>query len=355
MSNSTPYDALLYVSFGGPEGPEDVLPFLKNVTRGRGIPEERLQEVAHHYDLFGGKSPLTEQNRAVMASLEKELTKRGIQLPLWFGNRNWHPFLTDTLAELTATLGEGKRILAFVTSAFSSYSGCRQYREDLELAQKAIPGSPAIDKIRVFYNHPGFLTAAAERVREELSTWPEQERDTVEVIFTAHSIPLTMAKHSDYEAQLLDAASLIADKLGHTRWRLAYQSRSGPPQVPWLEPDILDVLRDLESSTVTPSPSRRVVIMPLGFLNDHLEVLYDLDIEARQLAETLHLDLRRAATVGCHPAFIAAIADLIQERLDPTRPRLAEGKRGPKEDTCPETCCLNPAVRPGRPLPQEKP
>lgn len=344
MSNSLPYDGLLYVSFGGPEGPEDVLPFLRNVTRGRGVPEERLVEVAHHYDLFHGNSPLNDQNRAVIAALQQEFTRRGLGLPIWFANRNWHPFLTETLTGIKA-----QRLLAFVTSAFSSYSGCRQYREDLEQAREAVPGSPPIDKIRVFYNHPGFLTATAERVQEALAAWPPKKHSDVELIFTAHSIPDSMARHSDYEAQLNDAGALIANRLGHPRWRLAFQSRSGPPQVPWLGPDILEVLRQLR-------PETRVVIMPLGFLNDHLEVLYDLDVEARQLAAELKLDMRRAATVGCHPAFIGAIADLVQERLDPTRPKLAEGKRGPKEDTCPETCCLNPiTARPGRIVPQETP
>lgn len=335
--HEAPYDALLYVSFGGPEGPEEVLPFLRNVTRGRGIPEERLAEVAHHYELLGGRSPINEQNRALIGALETELRSRGIGLPIAFGNRNWRPHLKDAMAELRDS--GARRLLAFVSSAFSSYSGCRQYREDIEEAREALGDSaPRVDKVRVFFNHPGFIAAAAERVRAALETLPIPLGTEAPLVFTAHSIPRSMAEHCAYVAQLQESAALVAAELGRGNpWELAFQSRSGPPSVPWLEPDILEVLRRLAAEG-----KKALVIAPLGFLTDHVEVIYDLDIEARALAGELGLELARAGTVGTHPAFVRAVADLIEERLDPARPRLALGRFGPREDLCPLDCCAPP-------------
>jgi ferrochelatase len=334
------YDALLVLSFGGPEGPDDVLPFLENVTRGRGVPRERLLEVAEHYHHFGGVSPINAQNRALIAALETELAGHGLHLPIYFGNRNWHPLLTDTLMQMRA---DGvKRMLVFVTSAFSSYSGCRQYREDLERATAAIgTGAPEWDKIRVFYNHPGFLEAMADRMREALATFPEASRDQIEIVYTAHSIPMVMARSSAYESQLREAARVVSELAGVTRHQLAYQSRSGAPHVPWLEPDILDVLNQLHERGTS-----NVIVAPIGFISDHLEVLFDRDEEAAERAAGLGIRFVRAGTVGTHPRFITMIRELIEERLtaSPTRPTL--GSCSPVHDNCPADCCPLGASRP---------
>ncbi len=330
MSGGQNYDALLLVSFGGPERPEDVVPFLENVLRGRNVPRERLLEVAEHYYHFGGKTPINDQNRALIAALSREFAERGPHLPIYWGNRNWHPLLPDTLRQMSA---DGvRRALAFVTSAFSSYSGCRQYRENIELARE--PGSVEIDKLRVFYNHPGFIEAMVERCREALADLPEAH-----LIFTAHSIPVSMAETSRYTEQLQEACRLIADGLGRNQWRLVYQSRSGAPGQPWLEPDIGDYLRSLDVV-------RDVVVAPVGFLSDHMEVMYDLDTEARQICESLGIRMRRAATVGVHPKFVSMIRDLVLERTDGAA-RLALGEHGPSHDICAADCC--PAPRQRRP------
>jgi ferrochelatase len=328
-------DAILVVSFGGPEGPDEVMPFLDNVTRGRKVPRERLEEVAHHYARFGGISPINAQNRALIAALEVELDEHGIDLPVYFGNRNWHPLLADTVRHMTH---DGvRRALAFFTSAFSSYSGCRQYRENLYEAQVAAGSdAPELPRVRMFFNHPGFVEANADRVREALSASP----DRVHVAFAAHSIPLGMAERCSYEAQLAESARLVAEATGVEDYAVVYQSRSGPPHVPWLEPDILDHLRDLRARGV-----EDVVVAPLGFLSDHVEVLYDLDVEAAELAEELGLNLVRAGTPGTHPAFVSMIRELIQEQLDPAAPRRALGRFGPSHDTCAPTCCLPGAGR----------
>lgn len=329
------YDALLVLSFGGPEGPDEVMPFLQNVTAGRNIPAERLAEVAEHYHHFGGVSPINGQNRALIAALEES----GFPLPIYFGNRNWHPFLTDTVAQMKA---DGiQNALVFVTSAFSSYSGCRQYREDLAKAQAEVgDGAPQFAKLRVFYNHPAFVSVMAERVQEALSGMPEGTR----VVFTAHSIPLGMARGCDYEAQLQESARLIAEMVGLPTFDLAYQSRSGPPQVPWLEPDILDYLRGLTAPGV--------VVVPLGFVSDHMEVLYDLDYEAKHLADELGIAFVRAGTASTHPQMIALIHQLVGERTQDAPLKLALGTRGPNHDTCPENCCLRGEARPpSRPAP----
>lgn len=337
------YDALLVVSFGGPEKPEDVIPFLENVTRGRNIPQERLLEVAEHYHHFGGKSPINDQNRALIAALRDELDAAGIKLPIYWGNRNWHPFLTDTLREMRADGVENA--LAFMTSAYSSYSGCRQYRENVAAAQAEVgEGAPVVDKLRVFYNHPGFIEACAARVREALSQFAgTTSREDIHLVVSAHSIPCSMAETSNYEKQLRETACLVAEEVGMTGWDLVYQSRSGPPTQPWLSPDILDHLRDLHGRGV-----KNVIVAPLGFISDHMEVLYDLDTEAVDLAREIGMNFVRAATVGTHPAFIRAIRQLIQERLSPHEPKLAIGRFGPNHDVCPVNCCP-PPQRAGRP------
>ncbi|HEV3468105.1 MAG TPA: ferrochelatase [Pyrinomonadaceae bacterium] len=334
-----PYDALLVVSFGGPEGVDEVLPFLRNVLRGRDVPEARMREVAHHYELFGGVSPINEQNRRLIAALERELAERGPRLPVYWGNRNWHPLLADTLREMR---GDGvRRALAFVTSAYSSYSGCRQYREDIERARAEVgPGAPAVEKLRAFFNHPGFVGPNAERVRAALEEIPEERRARAELAFTAHSIPAAMAAGCDYESQLRETCRLVAEAAGRARWRLVFQSRSGPPAQPWLGPDICDHLRGLKRAGASD-----VVVSPVGFISDHMEVLYDLDTEARRVAAGLGLNLVRAATVGTHPAFVSMIRELILERLDADAPRRALGRFPPRPDACAADCCL-PGARP---------
>ncbi|MCU0499456.1 MAG: ferrochelatase [Anaerolineae bacterium] len=326
------YDAVLIMSFGGPEGMEDVIPFLENVTRGRNIPRARLEEVAEHYYHFNGVSPINAQNRALIAALQTELQAHGIDLPIYFGNRNWHPLITDTIRQMQA---DGvKRAIAFFTSAFSSYSGCRQYRENIIAACEGIENPPTIDKLRVFYNHPGFIQPMAENVRVSLAQLPAPERAIV--VFTAHSIPLAMARGSAYEAQLQEACRLVAESIGLApeRYRLVYQSRSGAPHIPWLEPDILDTLDQLHAENVD-----QVVIAPIGFISDHMEVLYDLETEAVEKAAELGITLIRAPTVGTDPTFIAMIRALIVERMSDNPVRLALGSRGPNHDICPLNCC----------------
>ena len=328
----TRFDAILVVSFGGPEGMDDVIPFLENVTRGRNVPRERLEEVAHHYELFGGVSPINAQNRALIAALRQELDAHGIELPIYFGNRNWDPFLADALQEMA---GDGiERALAFFTSAYSSYSGCRQYREDLANAQQAVgPRAPEVLKTRMFFNHPGWIEANADHVRAALAQVPAGRE--AHVAFTAHSIPLAMAQACRYEDQLRESARLVAEAVGAADTALVYQSRSGPPHVPWLEPDILDHLHLLAGQGVTD-----VVVSPIGFVSDHLEVLFDLDVEARKTAAELGLNLVRAASASTHPVFIAMIRELIEERLGLASSRPAVGRFAASHDVCPVDCCL---------------
>ncbi|MFL6447812.1 MAG: ferrochelatase [Bryobacteraceae bacterium] len=342
------YDALLLVSFGGPETSEDVMPFLENVTRGRNIPRERLAEVAEHYYHFGGKSPINDQNRALIAALQSELKNGGIDLPIYWGNRNWKPYLTDAL--LTMRTDGVKNALAFVTSGYSSYSGCRQYRENVAAAQAEVgEGAPKVDKLRVFYNHPGFIDACAERVREAMEQLPRPassasgKGERPRLVATAHSIPSSMAETSNYKRQLRETARLVAERLGFEDWDLVFQSRSGPPTQPWLGPDILDHLRSLAGQNV-----RKVVVSPLGFLSDHMEVLYDLDTEAAELAAELGITMVRAKTVGTHPSFVRMIVQLVRERISPDEPKLAIGQFGPNHDLCPVDCCPAPQ-RAGRP------
>lgn len=329
------YDALLLVSFGGPERPEDVMPFLENVLRGKPVPRERMLEVAEHYYHLGGVSPINEQNQALIAALEAELKAHGPELPIYWGNRNWRPFLADTLRQMAA---DGvRRALAFFTSAFSSYSGCRQYRENIEQARAEVgPTAPQVDKLRGFFNHPGFIEAMAERVQQALEQIPQARRGEAKLVFTAHSIPLAMSQNCRYVLQLVEAARLVAERVGVEDLRLAYQSRSGPPAQPWLEPDIGDVLRQLAAEG-----AGDVVVAPIGFISDHVEVLYDLDTEAQSLCRTLGLNMVRAQTVGVHPKFISMIRELIGERMGLVAERRALGSLAPCPDICPADCCLS--------------
>ncbi len=336
--SDTQFDAILVVSFGGPEGPDDVIPFLENVTRGRNVPRERLEEVAHHYELFGGVSPINAQNRALIAALRVELDEHGIDLPIYFGNRNWEPFLADALREMTADGVE--RALAFFTSAYSSYSGCRQYREDLFRAQQEVGRSaPEVLRTRMFFNHPGWIEANADHVRTALAELSAVGKP--HLAFTAHSIPAAMARACRYEDQLRESCRLVAEAVGVSDWELVYQSRSGPPHVPWLEPDILDHLEAVSERGVTD-----VVISPIGFVSDHLEVLFDLDIEAAEKAAELGLRLVRASSASTHPAFVRMIRELIEERLGLREGRASVGRFAASHDVCPIDCCLPGTGRP---------
>jgi ferrochelatase len=342
------FDAILVVSFGGPEQQEEVLPFLENVTRGRNVPRERLLEVAEHYYHFGGKSPINDQCRALIGALRSELDQHGIRLPVYWGNRNWRPLLDGALEQMRR---DGvKNALALVTSAYSSYSGCRQYRDNIAEAQARIgAGVPKIDKLRVFYNHPGFIEACAARVREAMEGFSPAELDNVQLIATAHSIPCSLAQTSDYEKQLRETARLVAEATGLTNWELVFQSRSGPPSQPWTGPDVVEHLRGLPARGI-----RNVIIAPLGFISDHLEVLYDLDVEAADAARELGIKMVRAGTAGVHPAFIKMLRELISERLSEGVPRLAIGYYGPNHDVCPHDCCPAPP-KAGRPHVSEAP
>jgi ferrochelatase len=339
--NQTPlpmsYDAILVVSFGGPESREDVIPFLENVLRGKNVPRERLLTVAEHYYHFEGKSPINQQTRDLIAALKIELERSGPNLPIYLGNRNWHPSLPDTLRQMQQ---DGvRRALGFVTSAYSSYSGCRQYREDIARAQNEVgTGAPEVDKLRVFFNHPGFIEATVDRVRDALHAIPEQARANVQIVYTAHSVPLSMANTSDYVKQLQEVQRLVSQALARSNDVLVYQSRSGAPGQPWLEPDILDYLRRVKSENLASA----VLLAPISFLSDHMEVLYDLDVEARQLCDSLGLPMARAKTVGVHPKFIAMIRELIVERMNPETERRAMGMLGPRADVCAADCCPAP-------------
>jgi ferrochelatase len=330
---TTPYDAVLVVAFGGPQGPDDVLPFLENVLRGKNVPKSRMLEVAEHYQRFGGKSPLADQTRQLVAALHSQLEAQGPRLQLYWGNRNWHPLLSETLAEMAR---DGiRRALAFVTSAYSSYSSCRQYLENIEAARNTVgPAAPTVDKLRAYYNHPGFIAAMIGRVRDALEQIPKARREAAPVVYTAHSIPQTMADHCDYAAQIAEAARLVSEALAISNFKIAYQSRSGPPDQPWLEPDIGDALEKLHAADAP----RDVVVVPIGFVSDHIEILYDLDTEARARCDQLGLNMVRARTVGSHPEFLRMIRELILERTSDA-PRHALGRFGPSHDECPIDCC----------------
>lgn len=330
-----PYDSVLLVSFGGPEGPDDVLPFMENVTRGRPVARERLIEVSRHYELFDGVSPINGQNRALVAALGVALAARGIDLPVYWGNRNWHPLLPATIDHMRA---DGcRRALGFVTSAYSSYSGCRQYREDIERARSAVGvDAPVVDKLRAFYNHPGFISPIGDGV---IASIERAGTPISHLAFCAHSIPTSMADASDYVAQLTETCRLVASAVGPLPWSLVFQSRSGAPGQPWLEPDINDHLTTLAAQGAT-----GVVMVPIGFVSDHMEVVYDLDTQATATAARLGLYVARSSTPGTDPRFVEMICALIDERLTGAE-RLSMGSCGPNRDVCPLDCCPAP-VRP---------
>ncbi len=345
-------DAFLVVSFGGPEGPDDVVPFLENVTRGRGIPRERLVEVGAHYAHFGGVSPINALNRDLVQALRGELAARDLDVPVLWGNRNWDPYLADALAE-ARDLGV-TRVFSFLTSAYSSYSGCRQYRENLFDAlsevQSRPPGSggssswtPEVHKLRTYFNHPGFLTCMIDSTRRSLAELPEGSR----LVFTTHSIPIADAQRCDYVAQHEDVAATIAEALGRAgQWDLVYQSRSGAPHVPWLEPDIGD---HLEALSRAGAPG--AVMVPIGFVSDHMEVIWDLDTVATDVARAVGLPVARAATAGTDPRFVAMAVDLFEESsglaAGEVVDRPAQGALGPRAVPCAAGCCPNPrAPRP---------
>lgn len=337
------FDALLLLSFGGPEQPDDVLPFLRNVTAGRNVPDERLAVVAEQYELFGGKSPINDQNRALLSALTAELAGRPSELPIYWGNRNWAPYLEDTVATMAADGIE--RALVFVTSAFGSFSGCRQYRQDLQRAtDQAGPDAPLLQKLRLFYNHPGFIEPLAANLRRTLSDSADGHEPRV--VFTAHSIPQSMASACSYEAQLTEAATLTmaAADLADQPFDLVYQSRSGPPVVPWLEPDVNDHLRSLSSEGI-----ESVALVPIGFISDHMEVMFDLDTQAAATAAGVGLHLRRVPTVGTDPRFVSMIRELVEEQLF-AAPKLYLGNDGPWPDDCPsDSHCVPAADQNGRP------
>ncbi len=354
LPDVTPYDALLVLSFGGPEKPEDVVPFLETVTRGRGIPRERLEQVGQHYFLFGGRSPINDQNRALIAALEKDFANQGIELPVYFGNRNWDPYLADTLARMTA---DGvQRAAVFATSAYSSWSSCRQYRENLWDAVEQVPGAPRLDKLRQYYNHPGFIEPVVDACLAALAELPDQG-DTARLVFVTHSIPTEMAETSGstdpngqprgaYVRQHRSAVDEVARRVKAVTGRahrhdLVYCSRSGAPSTPWLEPDVNDHLEELATDGVS-----RVVLVPIGFVSDHMEVIYDLDTEAMETAERLGMKAVRAATAGIDPRFVAMVRKLVLERAaaergeQPARPAVGSMPAGP--DLCGAGCCANP-------------
>lgn len=357
-SDVAPYDAVLLVSFGGPEKPGDVVPFLENVTRGRNIPRQRLEEVGEHYFLFGGRSPINDQNRDFLAALRADLAAAGIHLPVYWGNRNWDPFLADALAEMAA---DGvRRAACFFTSVYSSYSGCRQYRENLAEADAAVRRTglepPVLDRLRLPYNHPGFVEANVDATLTALSDLPTGAREGARIVFVTHSIPEAMAQasgpdggaytrqHRAVEEQVVLG---VQERTGRRHDHdLVFCSRSGPPQVPWLEPDVNDHLVALASAGVPGA-----VLVPIGFVSDHMEVIYDLDTEARETADGLGLPMARAATAGVDPRFVAAVRDLLLERAAAERggapERRTVGPLPPVHDRCPARCCPNPrAERP---------
>ena len=323
MTPVQPYDAVLMVSFGGPERQEDVIPFLENVLRGKNVPRERMLEVAEHYRHFGGKSPINEQARALIAALEAALAARGPKLPVYWGNRNWHPMLADTVGRMRDA--GVRKALALATSAFGSYSGCRQYLEDIARARAAVgDGAPEIDKLPTFAEQPGFIAAMADWVRAALAASPGAT-----LVYTAHSVPLAMARSSPYLEQLETACRLVSESVRRAG-TLVYQSRSGPPGQPWLEPDVCAFIRQLHAQGV-----KEIVLAPIGFLSDHMEVVYDLDTEAAQLCRELGIRMTRASTVGVHPAFVEMLRQMIAERADGARPK----------DECRPECCA-PPMRP---------
>jgi ferrochelatase len=337
------YDAVLVVSFGGPEGPDDVMPFLDNVLEGLPVTPESKARIAARYADFGGISPINAHTRQFIAALKDEIDAHGPALPIYWGNRNWHPLLGDTLRQMEQD-GIG-RAIAYVTSIFSSYSGCRKYREDLYNAVSTLARPPVIDKLRMGFNHPGFVAAAADRASEALNMLPEYERERTPILFTAHSLPESMARNCRYEAQLEETCRLVGDALEHQRWQLVYQSHNASyGRESWLGPDINAAIE-----TVHSEGADNVVVAPVGFVCDHMEIIIDLDIEAAATAERLGINMLRAATVGTHPAYVGMVRELILERMAAHPERRTLGELGPHHDFCPPDCCLS--GRPGAPKP----
>ncbi len=352
VTTPTAYDAIVLAGFGGPEGQDDVIPFLRNVTRGRGIPDERLEEVAHHYRHFGGISPINEQNRVLKAALETELASRGIDLPVLWGNRNWDPYLRDALTE--ADQRGFTKLIGLATSAYSSYSSCRQYREDFAMAleQTGLGEKLQIDKVRQFFDHPGFVEPFVDGLRTAIAELVERgvAEGAIRILFSTHSIPSSDAERSGPPARTFDAggayatqhravAEVVMREAGtDIPWQLVYQSRSGPPTQPWLEPDVNDVIRGFASEGV-----EAVVIVPLGFVSDHMEVLWDLDTEATETAEEHGMIAVRTPTPGTHPAYVRGLVDLVLERVNgtPAAERPAKTELGPWYDVCRPGCCEN--------------
>ena len=322
-----PYDSFLLVSFGGPEGMDDVMPFLENVLRGKNVPRERMLEVVEHYRHYDGISPINEHNRILMAAIEQEFKSAGIDLPVYWGNRNWNPMFADTLRQMR---DDGcKRSLAFFTSMFSCYSGCRQYREDIQRAQAEVgEGSPIVEKVRMGFNHPGFIGSMSQ----SLTT----------AIESPHSIPMSMADHCDYHKQLLESSRLVAEASGATNWKLVFQSRSGPPGQPWLEPDVCDEIATMDDA----EKIEHLVVIPIGFVSDHMEVMYDLDEEAALICQQRGIKMARAATAGTSPSFVQMIRKLVEERMGLTDQKESMGDLGPWHDVCPADCCQYVPRRP---------
>jgi ferrochelatase len=364
--DASPYDALLLVSFGGPEKPDDVVPFLENVTRGRGIPRERLEEVGEHYFMFGGRSPINDLNRAFLAAVEEDFAGAGLPLPVYWGNRNWDPFLADALGRMRDDGVE--RALCLFTSAYSSYSGCRQYRENLADAAAAVgAGTPRLDRIRHYFNHPGFVEPMVDSTLAALAELPASTRNDARVLYVTHSIPTAMNDVSGrggsaaqtgadggggaYAAQHLSVAAEITERVrqqtGHRfASELVYCSRSGAPHIPWLEPDVGERILQLAKDGVP-----AVAVVPIGFVSDHMEVVYDLDTEARGIAEEAGVAFARAATAGLDPRFVAMVRRLVLERAaveraltsggGPVPDRVAVGSLAASWDACPAGCCAN--------------
>jgi len=329
------YDAVVVVSFGGPEGPHDVEPFLDRVLSGLPVKPETRARIAQRYQAFGGVSPINGHTREFIAALQRELDHHGPALPIYWGNRNWHPLLADTFKQMDK---DGvSRAIAFVTSTFSSYSGCRKYREDLYQAAQSMCNAPQIDRLRLGFNHPGFIAAATDRVAETLHKIPASRRGETPILFSAHSLPESMAHNCDYEQQLGESCILIAAALEHSRWQLVYQSNNASySREAWLAPDIRDAI-----GAAKKEGADDVVVAPIGFNCDHMEVVLDLDIEAQEHAASVGITMHRAATVGTHPAYVSMVRDLIVERMSAAPERPALGSLGPSYDYCPTDCCLS--------------
>ena len=333
------FDSLLLLSFGGPENSDDVMPFLRNVTAGRGVPDERLAVVAEQYELFGGKSPINELNQQLLSALDEELVSRGHEMATFWGNRNWHPFVTDTIADLKS-LGHTSTV-CLVTSAFSSYSGCRQYHEDLDRARNEVPGAPNIERVRVYWDHPDFLGTAAELLAESRDAAGLSSETPV--LHSAHSLPLSMAANCDYQQQLNEAAAIVNELAGmRGPYEVVFQSRSGPPSVPWLTPDIDQRIHELAEQG-----TQELLVHPLGFVADHMEVLFDLDTQSAAAAKEAGVKMVRTPTVGTHPRFVSMLVDLVEEAAGLRADRPSLSKSGPRPDKCNSQCCPAP-TRPGR-------